>query len=243
MASVPNMFQERLAVWVVVSGIAISGLCAITAIVAVGFQSTTGMVQVAQAARDILTILLPVIGTWIGTVLAFYFGKENFEAGARETRLTLGQRLDSKAMDAAIPVDKIKSIDVADDAAAKALPLDKIDTHLKTIGFARTPIFTTSKVPLYVVHRQPLDSFVAQHAKANKPLTGLTLKDLLDSTEGAVVKESFVTVPESATLAEAKAAMEAVKSRQDVFITRTGKADSPVVAWLTNNEIQRASAG
>lgn len=238
--ALPNMFQERLATWVVVSGIVISGLCAITAIVAVGFKDTE---NVAKAARDILTILLPVIGTWIGTVLAFFFGRENFEAGARETRLTLGQRLDSKAMEAAIPVDKIKSIDVADDAAAKALTLDKIDIHLKAIGFARTPIFTTSKLPLYVVHRQPLDSFLAQQAKANKPLTGLTLKDLLDSTEGAIVKESFVTVSESATLAEAKAAMEAVKSRQDVFVTRTGKADSPVVAWLTNNEIQRASAG
>ena len=34
----------------------------------------------SQLAKDILAILLPVIGTWIGTVLAYYYSKENFEA-------------------------------------------------------------------------------------------------------------------------------------------------------------------
>lgn len=242
MSNVKNGFQERLATWVVVSGIIVSGFCAITAIV-VSKENAV----VVKAAKDILTILLPVIGTWIGTVLAFHFGRENFEAGARQARLTLGQHLDAKAIELAIKIDKIKSMDVADDVAAKALTLDAIDRHLSAIGFSRTPIFTTGKLPLYVLHRQSLDTFLAKKARAAgaspAPLAGLTLADLLNDPDGQIVKNSFVVVPETATLAEAKSAMEATKFGQDVFITKTDKPDSPVLGWLTNNEIQRASTG
>ena len=34
-------------------------------------------------ATQVLSTVLPVIGTWIGTILAFYFGKENFETAAK----------------------------------------------------------------------------------------------------------------------------------------------------------------
>lgn len=48
--------------------------------------------------KDVLTIVLPLIGTWVGTVLAFYFSRENFVAAARQTadlvrQLTPEQRL------------------------------------------------------------------------------------------------------------------------------------------------------
>jgi hypothetical protein len=36
-----------------------------------------------ETAKDLLTMLLPVVGTWVGTVLAFYFGKEQLEAANR----------------------------------------------------------------------------------------------------------------------------------------------------------------
>jgi hypothetical protein len=241
MASVPAPFQQRLAMYVVVTGSIVAGVCAIAAIVAASLQSPE---EAGDTAKEILAILLPVLGTWIGTVLAFYFGRENFEAGARETRLSLGQqRLDSLAIDAAIKPADIKPLSVPDAAAAGALPLSQIDTHLKTIKFARTPVLTTDQKPLYVVHRQPLDSFLVSKAQAGSPTAGLTLQDLLADPQGQIVKDSFVIVPQTATLAEAKAAMEGRKGCQDVFITQTGKADSPIVAWLTNNEIQRAASG
>lgn len=227
-------FQQTLAMWVVITGLVVTGACAITAIVTV--QRFPG---VAGEAKEILTIVLPVVGTWIGTVLAFYFGRENFEAGARETRRTLGQQaLDNRALDAAISVDKIKSIDVADEAAANAKALSDIQTHLNNTGFHRVPVLTTDKKPIYVIHRQPLESFLLGGQAPANP----TVQHLFNSANGKVIKE-FVVVAESATLAEAKAAMEARKQCQDVFITRTGKHDSPILGWLTNNEIQRAASG
>jgi hypothetical protein len=236
-----NRFQQKLATWVVAIGAGISGLCAIVAIGAIAVTGVGGQ-QTAQAAKDILTILLPVIGTWIGTVLAFYYSRENFEAASRETRLSLGQRLAKPAIDVAIPIQHIDSIDVSDVAAANALRLQMIEARLSQTGFYRGPIFTTAKLPIFVIHRQPLDSFVACEARASRPIDDLTVADLLNSPEGRRWQNAFVTVSERSTLADAKAAMESRKGCQDVFITRTGQETSSVVGWLTNNEIQREAS-
>jgi len=37
----------------------------------------------------ILTSILPLLGTWIGTVLAYYFAKDNFEAAAKHEQQRL----------------------------------------------------------------------------------------------------------------------------------------------------------
>ena len=39
--------------------------------------------QFFDIAKYVLGVLLPVIGAWVGTVLAFYFGQVNFEAASR----------------------------------------------------------------------------------------------------------------------------------------------------------------
>jgi hypothetical protein len=230
-------FQQRLATWVVVSGLAVVGLCGTVAIIYAKDEIT------AQAAKDILTILLPVVGTWVGSVLAYYFGKENFEAGARQAMQAAGQKLSERAMKFAIPVNQIKALSYADAAAAGQATLASIDAHLTANKFFRTPILTNNKEPLYVIHRQPLDSFLVQVSRGGGNITTATLDALIkDLTFGAQVQGSAVTVPESATLADAKTAMEARKDCQDVFITSTGKANSPILGWLTNNEIQRAAS-
>ena len=37
----------------------------------------------AEMQRLVFTTVLPLIGTWVGTVLAFYFSRENFESARR----------------------------------------------------------------------------------------------------------------------------------------------------------------
>ena len=36
-----------------------------------------------DTAQMVFTAVLPLFGAWVGTILAFYFGKENFEAATR----------------------------------------------------------------------------------------------------------------------------------------------------------------
>src|SRR5574342_1393854 len=68
-----------------------------------------------NGVKDVLALLLPVIGAWAGTVLAFYFGRENYLAASRSTEnilaLTLEQKLQATKASAAMrPIDKIVAL-------------------------------------------------------------------------------------------------------------------------------------
>ena len=71
------------------------------------------------------------------------------------------------------------------------------------------------------------------------------LADLLtDSHLAPIFKSSFSLVKESATLADAKAAMDSMTSAPgvpgncyDIFVTATGSATEPVLGWITNDII------
>ena len=56
-------------------------------------------------AKEILNILLPVLGTWVGTVIAYYFSKENFESANRSVKEMVKQLT---------PMEKLKSIAAKD---------------------------------------------------------------------------------------------------------------------------------
>jgi len=237
-----DSFKERLAQYVVVTGSIVAGVCAVAAILASAF----GDPETADISKDILTIILPVLGTWIGTVLAFYFGRENYEAAARETRLSLKGRLGRPAREFAIPVERIESIDVKDRSALSALPLSEITDFFDRTGFFRVVIFLKDgkKAPpiaLAVVHRQPVDSFIAARARAKEAIDGLTYADLAASPEGDRIADGFRVIRADGTLSDVKVALESSAHRQDVFLTSGGTAGEPVLGWITNNELQRAS--
>ncbi len=50
-----------------------------------------GLQAITATWKDVLTVILPVLGAWVGTILAFYFTKENFEAANRSVREMVGQ--------------------------------------------------------------------------------------------------------------------------------------------------------
>lgn len=68
---------------IVYFALVVIGLLGLVAIVTASFaQVKEGRFEYV---KDILGMLLPVLGTWVGTVLAFYFSKENFVAAAQQT--------------------------------------------------------------------------------------------------------------------------------------------------------------
>lgn len=58
-------------------------------------------------AQEILTTVLPVIGTWVGTVLAFYFSKENLESATRSITAIVGQLTPSDKLKQILAKDKV----------------------------------------------------------------------------------------------------------------------------------------
>jgi hypothetical protein len=90
-----------------------------------------------------LTTVLPVIGTWVGTVLAFYFSKENLDAATRSVA-TIARQLKPSARLKQIPA-KDKMI-TRDQMFFKIVPenslklLETLDELEKQKKGDRTPV-------------------------------------------------------------------------------------------------------
>ena len=61
-----------------------------------------------------------------------------------------------------------------------------------------------------------------------------------DSKLKDIFQKSFGHISEDATLADAKRAMETVAKTtpcNDVFVTKTGQMNEPIIGWVTDNTI------
>ena len=205
--------------------------------------------------NQMFTMLLPLFGSWVGTVLAFYFTRENFESATKSY-----QQLMSKLT----PEEKLKSSPAVDNVLRnfhfevfdKDLTLTKMIANLddappkygfpQSKKFHRIPVFDEGNRPQYVLHRSMINAFTMQKLRegmtANK-VKELTLENLLtDANFKDRVALTFVTLRDTATMADVKVAMDPFDTVQDAFITNTGRSDSAVYGWITNNMIENVSS-
>jgi hypothetical protein len=191
-----------------------------------------------DAVQLVLTGVLPLIGSWVGTILAYFFSSESLRTATQsvQTLLTSQERLRS------IPV-RDKMIRRADMKAVETRPLGQIllvevKQRLENAGVNRLIVLDANDYPKLVVHMSSLDRYLATMSMAQSPpvdLGGLTLQDMLDNpTMQPLLSSTFETVREEATLAEAKAQMDQTPHCQDIFVTRTGSRSEPVLGWITN---------
>lgn len=231
--NVTTLNRERLALWIVIFSI-----IAITILAGVSIATSQ---NVAGEAKAVLATVLPLFGTWVGTVLAYYFSKDNFAAATASVTELVGKVTAEQKL-ASIPA-KDKMIARAD-MFVKTLPEDKIklvetlDALEKTKKGSRIPILDDQGHPAYMVHRSMIDRYLADQARKTPPPdpATLTFKNLLtdDPELGKWAKQSFAVIKEDSTLAEAKSAMERISGCQDVFVTKGGTESEPVIGWVTN---------
>ena len=95
------------------------------------------------------------------------------------------------------------------------------------------------------MHRSTIDGFVssrATQAATLDQLNALTLADLLANSQfQKLVQNTVAIIPDTATLSQAKQAMDAVPHCQDAFVTHEGSANNPVLGWVTNVVIEANS--
>lgn len=242
--------------WIAISVLLISiiGIIAIATIVLLAAKETTFL----ETAKTVFSSILPLLATWVGTVLAYYFSKDNFESANRNVRemvnkMTSMEKLQSVSVSKAlIPIKDMVCFRLSvqkPDEGKVFLKLDLLGL-LEDKNRNRLPILDQNDKPKYVIHRSLIDRFLTEKmfTSAAPPATPaapvdptkLTLKDMIDSSSEEVKKflrVSFATVKETDTLADAKREMDREKGRLDVLVTRDGTANSPVVGWITNQII------
>jgi hypothetical protein len=209
----------------------------------------------SDTANTLLVALLPLFGTWVGTVLAYYFSKENFEAAADRsleliTATSSREKLESTPVQSWMRgIANMRYETWTDDWAGSTKVNDLINAMRNGKG-QRLPILTAAKQPLYMVHSSALTEYVQKKVAAGfstDDIANLTVKDFLADEElKRLATDSFAIVAVTKTMADAKDAMERVArerkvSCKDVFVTQSGQSGEPVLGWITDNKIQEAS--
>jgi hypothetical protein len=235
----------EIAKWVLgISGLAIL----LTASISLWGAYRTSEAQFSETSQLVFNSLLPLLGTWVGTVLAYYFSKTNFETASnsveRMVTLTTEQRLRQLSVDKEMlrPAD-IKMYRLPSGKSEKDVPLKDL---LALLGgkITRIPITDEKNVVRYILHQSGLYRFVAEQAIAGKTaaeVDKLTLQDLVDDAELKNWVTNIAYVPEQASVADAKLELERRQGCQDLIVTPSGKKDEPMVGWMTNVDIGRLS--
>lgn len=202
--------------------------------------------------KDILTIILPLVGTWVGTVLAFYFSRENFVAAAKQTadlvrQLTPEQRLQSIAvtevmLDMSAATTLKLTLPTPEDAAKIKVKADVVEALLEKSKRNRLPIIDSSGKVIYIIHRNYIDQFLLKQSEAGgTQVADATLQDLLDSEGLKTIFQAFATVGKDARLIAVKQIMDGNPNCSDAFVTEDGTSASKAVGWITNVIVQEKS--
>jgi hypothetical protein len=187
----------------------------------------------------VFTSVLPVLATWVGTVLAFYFGSENFRQAAQNTREALGVTPKKKITDVMIPFERIAQLSAESETAAGDITMDDV-IHTMSEAASRVIIFNkATKTPIYVIRSSipPMpDDWITADYRVGSGSTGKHVKDYLAVAKNQADAENFRFVGENAT-AEAALALMAKEGVDDVFITKDGQPNSRVLGWATSHDL------
>jgi heme/copper-type cytochrome/quinol oxidase subunit 2 len=206
--------------------------------------------QFIETGKYIFAAIVPVVAAWVGTVMAFYFGKENFKA-ATDSMSQIARQFTSQDKLGQTQVEQIgKAIgDVAPlqleaSDTPETITLDTLSGKMtaKAPPFERLPVLKSDGTPLMVVHRSILNDFLLtkKEAEPDKKTADFKLSDLV-AAYSWLTEDSFVTVGPVASAADAKTKMAQHKGCADVFVTQDGTSATPVTRWITNVDLLQAA--
>ncbi|MCX6252126.1 MAG: hypothetical protein NTX61_15430 [Bacteroidetes bacterium] len=245
-------FRDRIAMWtLIISGVIILTLVVLAWLI-LFFRNNNGF----SSIKDLFGILLPVIGTWVGTVLAFYFSKQNFEAASKSMSDLVGKvtSVDEKLQSMVVSVIMKSRSDfpyetVENEAAFRKKTVHELIKFMEDKKIERLPILEDkSNKFVFLIYRSTLERFLSDMdrktitLKTPKKNPDLTISDIYDSgwdffkvIDDLVKKYTFL--PLNATVDAARKIMLDNSICQDVFITRTGNKDEAIEGWITNDLI------
>ena len=198
------------------------------------------------------TAILPVIATWMGTLLAYYFTKENFMAASQAQRdlidkfTTSEQKLQSiKVSQVMIPLHDMK-VQVWPESQNEAVSLTDFLRFFNENKISRMPITDGNDHLRYIVHESTFNEFIVRFIKDTaKPLADITVQDFFDSLQtpayqdlGEYVFKGAEFIAYGCNLKDAQQKMEKNRNCQDVFVTPNGDAKEKLLGWVPNRVVE-----
>ena len=189
-------------------------------------------------AITILNMILPMFASWVGMILAFYFGQENFESANQEVRklvdkLTPEERAETSIASIMRPLDDMDFFQITKGKGDQDIKLSELSNKYNGSKVSRLPIIDADKKPKYMIHESSISKYITTGGKSDDTLEAFITTQ---SKEGFVfgLNKGFVIVSEQSTLATAKKRMEGIRSCQDIFITKEGSPNESLIGWVSN---------
>lgn len=192
----------------------------------------------ADTAMQVFNTTLPVFSSWVGTILAFYFGRENFEAANARVkslidRLSPEERASQPVSAVMRPASQTTSIQLTAAAGEAQWLLTALKAKF-TGEVSRLPVLDADGRPLFILHGSTIDKYLSTDNQQRQTHTLQQLLDADDQRKALGPNRGFVLVRPTDSLAAAKARMEAVPGCQDIFVTADGTASQRLAGWITN---------
>jgi hypothetical protein len=244
--SAPLEQKSRQALTFLIISLSVVGVIALCITVVVLAPATEQL----DTAKFVFSAALPLLASWVGTILAYYFSKENFLAATQSvTQMASAvsgiEKLRSISVRETMrPLREIKFLKVATGEEGQT-KLSDLLAHFAQVDRIVLVESEAKPVVKWLVYKSLINEYISDSARGVKPLppgrasvADLTLEDLVNHAEKReLFKSSFSFVSEQATLAEVKAIMDALSQCRDVFVTATGKPTEPIVGWITDNRV------
>ncbi len=194
----------------------------------------------ADTMGDIFDTLIPLFATWVGTVLAFYFGKENFDIATKRYNKLI-DKLSPDVLDdinvTQIMISK-QTMVYKDLTEVQGKKVQEIIDFLSEVKKSRLPILDNDKIK-YVIHKATfLDAL--NELGNTVPAANYDFKAFISNAKYQKLASSFLTFDEAVILEKIRLALTKDSSVKDVFIIDKNKN---VVGWLTDTLILRYLSG
>ena len=209
-----------------------------------------------ETSQNVMSATLPLYGTWVGTILAFYFSRNAFEAAstASSRNSEIYNQITRSLVSGASPPDntlaKISLKSLANGLIFSendlAKPLKNVVADMVSKGRYKVIVVDAEKKYVDLISRKLASAFLepagnntVQPANANSPSAPPSIKDFLNwqKNQGAKAQPIVIYLPETATLADADAKLKETLGCRDVIVTSDGNPTSPVVVYVTDFDI------
>lgn len=192
-----------------------------------------------KTAKWVFSSIVPLIASWVGAVMAFYFGRDNYDAATQNVLALSRDTLDDLSVGNIMIITKtIVSLKVDKGEEGQNKLRDILDLY-KEIDKDRVPVFFKDNKPRFIIHRSTISDFLQRNN-----VQDLSLDDLVNA-DGNTKKfrhntpKGYITVSRNTTLSSAMQKMEKINGCQDIFVTDNGEESGFVIGWLTNSLINR----
>jgi len=193
-----------------------------------------GKKEQIENAKWIFASLLPMFGTWVGVVLAFYFGRENFEAASNRYERVI-DRLTPDILDE-VPIRQVmipnKTMVSLNWEKAEKMTVSEAVKFLKRVDKSRLPVFDGNKQIKAIIHLSTLAKYTLNsEGESDDERTKKTLSDFV-----ATVSEEILYIDETSKLEDARHMLTKSENSKDIFVKNNS---GQIVGWLTDTLILR----